>query len=348
MSPSTEVATVSGGEGGSDGMSAPARKPGFFGWFWRGAELKAWQAPEPTERVEYARRARLAVEVARRMLASPEPFDGSVDPIACELYRQAIVWCLKALSVGQSSLGAAESLDSRETDAWLAADQSGLLEAAGSADDLTRVRRSVADFGFVQFAELAPEERAQLLEKLRAVASRLIAELDVRRRAVEAIWVSRLFKLGLVTALLLAVVFAVIRVRDAADQRNDLAVGKAWRASSRYNVGGCRSPEQECANSPDYFFHTLEGREQWLEIDLGSKQAISAVRVENRKDCCSDRAAPLVIEVSNDDKTWHAVATRKESFSDWRASFPKTEARWVRVRLEGPGPLHLRRVRVLP
>jgi hypothetical protein len=72
------------------------------------------------------------------------------------------------------------------------------------------------------------------------------------------------------------------------------------------------------------------------------------VRVENREDCCYERAVPLTLEVSDDRKRWNRLAVRKQPFTSWTADVPPTRTRFVRLRVEGQGPLHLDRVRIQP
>jgi hypothetical protein len=131
--------------------------------------------------------------------------------------------------------------------------------------------------------------------------------------------------------------------------RRDLAVGKPWRASSKYGFGGgCQSPEQTCPENVGYFFHTEEERSPWIEFDLGAARSFSVVRVEDRIDFISDRAVPLVIEVSENHRTWRAVARKETEFVTWRASFATVHARWVRLRADKKTWLHLYRVRIAP
>jgi len=75
---------------------------------------------------------------------------------------------------------------------------------------------------------------------------------------------------------------------------------------------------------------------------------LSAVLVENRIGCCEDRAVPLIVEVSTDNKRWQTVAKRSQSFNHWRAEFSRVDARWVRVTALRRTYLHLSRVRLMP
>lgn len=97
----------------------------------------------------------------------------------------------------------------------------------------------------------------------------------------------------------------------------------------------------------EFFVHTQEEQSPWIEFDLGAEQKISAVRIDNRMDCCMDRAAPIVVEASSDQHHWQTAARRDSSFTSWLATFAPMNARWVRLRLEKRTSLHLRRVRIL-
>jgi hypothetical protein len=75
-------------------------------------------------------------------------------------------------------------------------------------------------------------------------------------------------------------------------------------------------------------------------------KTVKRVEIKNRTDCCGDRAVPLVVEVSQDDKTWTQVARREAEFADWTAKFPKTKARYVRLRVARVAMLHLDEVKI--
>jgi hypothetical protein len=157
----------------------------------------------------------------------------------------------------------------------------------------------------------------------------------------------RFVRIGAVLALL-GLVFAGIKyATNSAEERRDLAVNKPWRTSSVYGSSGCTSPAQQCSESPDFFFHTRDESNSWLEIDLGARTAFSEVRVINRRDCCFERAVPLIIEVSDTQENFHEIARRTSSFSSWLATFTPTKARYVRLRGPSRNSLHLARVRVL-
>ena len=83
-----------------------------------------------------------------------------------------------------------------------------------------------------------------------------------------------------------------------------------------------------------------------MTIDLGKVQRISRVVVYNRADCCQERAVPLKIEVSKDGGQYRQVAERKEQFEKWKADFPPTDARYVRLTHLSAMAFHLSEVEV--
>jgi hypothetical protein len=83
-----------------------------------------------------------------------------------------------------------------------------------------------------------------------------------------------------------------------------------------------------------------------VTIDLGRAQRISRVVVYNRVDCCKERAVPMKIEVSKDGVQFRQVAERKEQFEKWKADFPSTDARYVRLIHLSAFAFHLSEVEV--
>jgi hypothetical protein len=136
----------------------------------------------------------------------------------------------------------------------------------------------------------------------------------------------------------------VTNVRAAWSDR-DIAAGQPWRASSSGDE--CHPDERSCAGTRTrILFHTLDEENPWFEVDLGQSRHFSAVTVDNRSDCCGERAIPLVIEVSDDQTTWREVARNEELFTTWRAQVGAQQARYVRLRVPRKTMLHLEAVHV--
>lgn len=287
---------------------------------------------------ELARRARLALELARRALSEPVEH-GPADAVACDLYCQAIYWGLVARR-GTSVEQGASTLA-----AELASADSGLVErCAGGADEAASLRARLEHTSFDALARLPARERLALLADVQLFAEALLNERDSER---ERVWKRRLLWTCAALGVLSLLVIAWPRVLDRWYDRQDLARGKPWTASSLAEEDNCESPAQRCGNG-SFFFHTKREKDPWLMVDLESTQRVSSVLVRNRRDCCRDRAVPLVIELSTDQEHWTEVARNDEQFGEWKATFEPVEARWVKLSVPRKTWLHLRRLRVLP
>ncbi|HKO49887.1 MAG TPA: discoidin domain-containing protein [Polyangiaceae bacterium] len=297
--------------------------------------------PEPGERsLLLAQRARASAELARNMVMADEPGEIGSEGSACETYRQSIYWALCAL------LAQAEpAFEADEARIWDTLDESLLVEAASGEERLERLRSSLRTGSFVYFADLpAAEQQASLIE-LRKLSQALLVKLAQRSIALDAIYLERAWRLALLVLLALGVAMIPAAVRKVLEARAELT-SKPWRASSNHAGEGCKSPAQHCAESPNFFFHTQEEASPWVEFDLGMDQKVSKVRVDNRTDCCSERADPLVIEVSTDQKHWKRVSRHEGAFTTWEAKFSPVQARYLRVRLLKQNYLHLAGVHI--
>jgi hypothetical protein len=301
--------------------------------------------PLPAPAAEFLRRAQVAAEVARRAVVTPEPFEGDAQPILCHLYLHSVRCALRGITARER--GSAPHSGAEQASPWETLGAPFLLRALGDPQTVENVKAAVDTLTLEQLTELAPADGGRLASASKTLALALIAELEVGKRIAEALWLQRLLRVGMLLVLAGLAVVGVLQFREASERRRDVAAGKPWHASSAYSVGGCKSPAQKCDESPDYFFHTQDERNPWIEFDLGGVQRISAVRVDNRKDCCSERSAPMVVEVSSDEHAWRPVARRDTVFNSWLATFAPTGARWVRLRLDKQAPLHLTGVRIL-
>jgi hypothetical protein len=93
-------------------------------------------------------------------------------------------------------------------------------------------------------------------------------------------------------------------------------------------------------------FHTKEEDHPSVEIDLGKARKIHRVVVENRHDCCTERAIPLVIEIRDGAGSFHEVARKDQPFDTWTADFPAEEATRIRLVVEKTTELHLSDVQI--
>jgi hypothetical protein len=160
---------------------------------------------------------------------------------------------------------------------------------------------------------------------------------------------SRRYQLGMRAAGLVFVVGAVVYLQwdtlDAWTAGPDLADGKPWTASSA--AIQCLPAHRNCGGlHRGVFFHTQMENEPWVRIDLGAEHEVQRIELQNRLDCCKDRAVPLIAELSKDGTSFHAVARRDEVFDTWHTRFAPESARYVRIRVLRRSALHLERVDV--
>ncbi len=124
----------------------------------------------------------------------------------------------------------------------------------------------------------------------------------------------------------------------------DLAAGRPWLASSSIPPAR-RGGVGPRARKADFFFQTFPSDHPWIDVDLGAPKVIRALLVENRRDCCWERALPLDVEVFDlATQKWRQVAQRRSGFHVWTHEIEPVSARHVRLRLGGVGVLHLRRI----
>jgi hypothetical protein len=168
------------------------------------------------------------------------------------------------------------------------------------------------------------------------IVLRTALEVDIARTRR---WVRACSLVLFVVALALILSTHLDRVRKGPD----LLRGRAWRTSSTQYL--CDPGHFTCGWARSaIFFHTRLDTSPWIDFDLGTTQFFNQLTVVNREDCCSERAVPLVFEVSDDREHWRAVAHHDEPFRDWDARFSPVRARYVRLRVARRSALHLVRV----
>jgi hypothetical protein len=85
---------------------------------------------------------------------------------------------------------------------------------------------------------------------------------------------------------------------------------------------------------------TQRERRPWVLLDLQGPTRLTQVVVTGRRDCCwGSDDLPLVLELSDDARTFKEVARRGLPLSDrdpWRIEVLGAEARYLRLRVEAP------------
>jgi hypothetical protein len=199
---------------------------------------------------------------------------------------------------------------------------------------------------------LAEPRAAATIAGLRAEAARTTAiELVsvwcsaplrwLRARATTRPWRAAAIAAGL---LVLGVGMLLFAFRVELALTPNLAYGRPWQASSAYGglpIAGVFSRPTELV-----FFHTAFEPSPSITVDLGTPRRFSRIRISNRLDCCRGRAIPVVVEAGNDNIHWQRELQRSFPFEVFTGSFPTTEARYVRLRVDRPTFFHLVNVEI--
>jgi hypothetical protein len=293
-------------------------------------------------------RGRAALEIGEQALHPVEPLRrGGGEGVACELFREAVVFALLAHAELRRASAPEGEAGAPVTAPWTLVDPAFLTAAAGGTESLAELRGLVDTQSFVELAALDRTEQCQIAARLRAFADALLTPLDVPARQLERAWVRRIARVGGLVVVLIGVALVVQQVKAWQERQADLSLRATWTASS-LGYGACKAPAQHCKESPTFFFHTAQEAKPWIVFDLKSSKHVSAIHVENRRDCCGDRAVPLVVEVSTDNKRWKEVARQTSDFATFAKRFPRVKARYVRLRVDRASILHLATVRILP
>ncbi len=281
-------------------------------------------------------RARVALALADACAQAELPgaarLDEDAPAQAVGLYRDAVYWSLCAHAPEAAYLDLAAAFEAEIVRLRTFASDDAALDALRS----TLVERGPRDT-FALPLDAQREEAARAGALAHALLDALDArELRLRRRITRA----GLSALGVV-ALGVAGLFA----RNAL--RTDHARDARWHASSAAAGFAREGRGPQARPGPlGVFFHTEQESAPWVELDLGASVSVREVVVENRADCCGERAIPLAVELSADGRAWAEVARRATPFSEWTASLAPRPARYVRLRATGSTMLHLRAVSV--
>lgn len=290
-------------------------------------EARAGLFDREDSRMGALRQARLLLEVARRVAEPIKALPSGARPtVLLALYRDAVYWALVA---GRS--GTKQPAPDLET-LWGESPPGELLAAARDPATLDAVRAVLLDSVAPRSLDATEEDAA----RARGFAEALAWRLDAPRRRVDQVLGQRWGRIILVGAVALSIGFGA----EVLTRGPNLAADKAFRTSSTYaDCGGDGSCDA-------LLFHTRSELNPWVEFDLGAPKTFRSIEVTNRRDCCQDRAVPLVAEISDDGAQWTEVARRETDFTSWTAKFRPKTARFVRLRVPRESALHLEQVEI--
>jgi hypothetical protein len=299
-------------------------------WAWKGRRLRELKEQRPSVPDRgLLEQAQGAAVLAWRVLAGLEPVPASTRAgLALPILAAGLEHCRRAMAPTSSSFAAL--FDDPD---WLERFSSAGL----SADRQAAVKAWLLDpSGTEATTELAKSSLVALRAALESVHApeRAIRRVLWRRLVVTVFALLGSFGLGLL-------VFSLLKP----PRPPDLAAGKPWKASSAY-PGFSTDGVKPARPVLGLFFSTNDEPNPWWQVDLQAPIAIGGVEVENRSDCCAERAHPLVLELSLDGQKWREVARQDTSFRTWEPKFSATPARFVRLRSLRRTNLHLKNVSV--
>jgi hypothetical protein len=303
-------------------------------WIFRPAALREARAvlPARDDRRDVAlRQARLLLEVARRVTEPGEELPPGAQPaVLLGLYRDAIYWALAARRTDGGELPP----DLRAL--WDASNPQTMAAApAPDNEESAALRRTLFDEYDPRSLAVGEADAA----RARAFADALVWDTDAPRRRVAWVLAQRWLR---VAAIGLVLLLLVVGIR-ALSQAPNLAAGRPFRLSSSWSGWAACVAHEDCRT---LMFSTDLDDDPWVEIDLGAAKSIRRVDVVNRGKCCEDRAVPLIIELSTDQKWWTQVARRDAVFGSWTAQFRPKVARYVRLKVLKRSMLHLKSITV--
>jgi hypothetical protein len=280
----------------------------------------------------------LAYELGERALDPDEPLRaGSGAVLAAELFSQSAYWAVCAVDHGARAISPSQ--------VWSSEIESDLARGVADRESLHAACQLLPGASFASLAELGEEQQLERALGARLFAAVALDRAEQPRRRVERLRGQRFLSIGVCALILLGLAGAGVWAAGDMNRGTDLAAGKPWKASSTW--GRCDPRAGRCGSVRTHiFFHTKEDASPWIEYDLGVPRDVSRVVVRNRTDSVPDRAIPLLIEVSDDQKGYREVARRTTSFRVWRAEFPRQRARYVRLRVPRRTWLHLERVSI--
>lgn len=248
---------------------------------------------------------------------------------------------LHLMDASREALGALRSRRPMQRRAALLCDLGDALSRKRPRDWKRRARR--AYLGAIRRLDVGAGQDALTASEPAAVAHVLLGEArrPYRRFAAVLTRVTVVAVVGL-AGLALIVSAASRRAREWLFPP-DLGATAKWQISSTIRSDG--SAGQGTRSDGPCFFHTDDQDHPWIQITLPKVAKVREIRIENREDCCQDRALPLNVQVP-DGNDWRLLCQRRSPFSTWKCHPPPTKTRVIRIEHAGHHALHLKRVSI--
>jgi hypothetical protein len=193
---------------------------------------------------------------------------------------------------------------------------------------------------------LAGRERESFAGAIHDLVQRLAEPLEVDANRLGRALFARWSRVAVVLVILAVAGILGGKWLDKKFGKPNLALHAPVTTSSQFPGQGTDHTLLVDGDPDTMGFHTMDGGQQWVVIDLGKPRRFDKVVVYNRPDGFEERAVPLKIEISNDNVNYTQVAERKENFDKWTARKLHAEARYIRLKNTPPNYFHLGEVEV--
>jgi hypothetical protein len=260
---------------------------------------------------------------------------------AAVLLRGAVTHYLYAAACARDAGADLDSLDLAAAMPSLPPDPA--RPTADPTDD-ARVRAALASNDSLYFDRLSAEDAERTRWALDRAATLV-------RHGVEARTLGHVrgARWGRLAAILVVVGYAAFALTRALVLPKNIALGKPVHPSSRKaaQLDGHDLVDGDIGTS--YGVHTNTEDSPSVVIDLQSRYWIDSVQVHNRVDGWFDDSLPLVVELSQDGKTWDEIGRREQHFDaspPWVVNGRGKPAQFVRVRVDRKSYLALSEVEV--
>ncbi|MEW5851317.1 MAG: discoidin domain-containing protein [Myxococcota bacterium] len=221
--------------------------------------------------------------------------------------------------------------------------QRGMREQGAAALRLARGAFDVVEQG--NDAALGSRQAAEQALALHGLVGVLLDPLEAASLRPRLVRLRRAWRF-LLTAALLASPSLALLTRGPAPGTN-LALNRPVTTSKLNPDPGFPDPRKVVDGDRSIMgFCTANADLNWVTVDLGEVFTIHEVHVYNRTDCCSERAVPLALQVSEDGKTFETLGKVTATFQVWKPRFEPHSARYVRLSHQGKNWLHLNEIEV--
>jgi hypothetical protein len=298
----------------------------------RAAEARAFLPGQPGF-AEFAL-AREALEAAQALLDVPERRDAGL-LLLRDAMRLAMTARLLRHELPTSSDDSIRALERIEPE---------LFSAGGDEADLEIVRRAYGG-DESSTAHLTAAERLTWTRVLGSFVPRAVDALQREAELAALVRGRRTLRVGTAVTLLALVVGVIVAAATLATRRTNVALHRPVVVSSIYDNKRFPASGIVDGDLTKIGCHTKSEHNPWIRIDLAAPTEIHEVVVYNRTDF-ADRAVPLVIEVSNDGRTYQPFARRGDVFSVWHAKGTPVVGRYVRLTIAKTSALHFNEVQV--